>query len=138
MSSKLELSQKRETRNGELLTVPNLVTLLRLMLAPFVAADILEGYYRRAIALCFFAGLTDVIDGLLARKMGESTRTGAYLDPIADKILLSADLCCAGNRPGHPLVDGRGGLRAGYPDSCHGGIWAAVHVHPEIPAVGVG
>ncbi len=60
------------------------------MLAPFVAADILEGYYRRAIALCFFAGLTDVIDGLLARKMGEATRTGAYLDPIADKILLSA------------------------------------------------
>jgi cardiolipin synthase (CMP-forming) len=73
-----------------LLTVPNLVTLLRLMFAPFVAADILDGYYRRAIALCFIAGLTDVVDGLLARKMGESTRTGAYLDPIADKILLSA------------------------------------------------
>jgi cardiolipin synthase len=60
------------------------------MLAPFVAADILEGYYGRAIALAFFAGLTDVFDGLLARKMGESTATGAYLDPIADKILLSA------------------------------------------------
>jgi cardiolipin synthase len=60
------------------------------MLAPFVAADILEGYYGRAIALSFFAGLTDVIDGLLARKMGEATPTGAYLDPIADKILLSA------------------------------------------------
>ncbi len=73
-----------------MLTAPNLVTLLRLMLAPFVAADILEGYYRRAIALALFAGLTDVIDGLLARKMGEATRTGAYLDPIADKILLSA------------------------------------------------
>lgn len=73
-----------------MLTVPNLVTLLRLMFAPFVAADILDGYYRRAIALCFVAGLTDVLDGLLARKMGEATRTGAYLDPIADKILLSA------------------------------------------------
>jgi cardiolipin synthase len=84
------MNEKRETRNGLLLTVPNLVTLLRLMLAPFVAADILEGYYRRAIALAFFAGITDVIDGLLARKMGEATPTGAYLDPIADKILLSA------------------------------------------------
>ena len=73
-----------------MLTAPNLLTLLRLMLAPFVAADILEGYYGRAIALAFFAGLTDVFDGLLARKMGESTATGAYLDPIADKILLSA------------------------------------------------
>ena len=46
----------------------------------------LEG---RAIALFLFAGLTDVIDGLLARKLDASTRTGAYLDPIADKILLS-------------------------------------------------
>ena len=73
-----------------MLTAPNLLTLLRLMLAPFVAADILEGYYGRAIALAFFAGLTDVFDGLLARKMGESTPAGAYLDPIADKILLSA------------------------------------------------
>jgi cardiolipin synthase len=72
-----------------LLTTPNLVTLLRLLLAPFVAADILEGYYRRAIGLFFFAGLTDLIDGLLARRMDESSRTGAYLDPIADKILLS-------------------------------------------------
>ena len=72
-----------------MLTTPNLVTLLRLLLAPFVAADILNGNYRRAIALFFLAGLTDVIDGLLARRMGESSRVGAYLDPIADKILLS-------------------------------------------------
>ena len=72
-----------------MLTTPNLITLLRLLLAPFVAADILDGYYRRSIALFFFAGLTDVIDGLLARRMDESTRTGAYLDPIADKVLLS-------------------------------------------------
>jgi cardiolipin synthase len=73
-----------------LLTVPNLITLLRLLFAPLVAADILDGYNRRAIALFLVAGLTDVLDGLLARKTGESTQTGAYLDPIADKILLSA------------------------------------------------
>jgi cardiolipin synthase len=72
-----------------LFTAPNLVTLLRLLLAPFVAFAILNGFYRRAIVLFFVAGITDVIDGLLARKMGESTRVGAYLDPIADKILLS-------------------------------------------------
>ena len=73
-----------------MLTVPNLITLLRLLFAPLVAADILDGYNRRAIALFLVAGLTDVLDGLLARKTGESTQTGAYLDPIADKILLSA------------------------------------------------
>jgi cardiolipin synthase len=72
-----------------LLTLPNLVTLLRFLLTPFVALSILHGSYTRAIVLCFIAGLTDVIDGLLARRLGESTEGGAYLDPIADKILLS-------------------------------------------------
>lgn len=55
-----------------------------------MAAGILSGQYRRAIILFLLAGVTDVIDGLVARRLGESTRFGAYLDPIADKILLSA------------------------------------------------
>ncbi|HYL76216.1 MAG TPA: CDP-alcohol phosphatidyltransferase family protein [Bryobacteraceae bacterium] len=72
------------------MNAPNLVTLARLILAPFVAIDILNGRYGRAIILCFLAGITDVIDGLLARRFAQSTRVGAYFDPIADKILLSA------------------------------------------------
>lgn len=68
----------------------NLFTLLRLVLAPFVAVDILHGQWTRALILFFAAGLTDVIDGLLARRAGQSTRLGAYFDPIADKILLVA------------------------------------------------
>ena len=73
-----------------MLNLPNLFTLARLILAPFVAFDIWNGRYGRAIVLFFLAGITDVIDGLLARRMGESTRVGAYFDPIADKVLLSA------------------------------------------------
>ncbi len=69
--------------------LPNLFTLARLVLAPFVAADILHGRYGRAIVLLFAAGFTDVIDGFLARRLQESTPAGAYFDPIADKILLS-------------------------------------------------
>ena len=72
-----------------MLTIPNLVTLLRLVLAPFVAMAIFKGSYPLAIALFFTAGITDVIDGALARKMEDTSRFGAYLDPIADKILLS-------------------------------------------------
>ena len=72
-----------------MLNLPNLFTLARLVLAPFVAADIWNGRYGRAIVLFFIAGFTDVIDGLLARRMGESTKAGAYFDPIADKVLLS-------------------------------------------------
>ena len=73
-----------------MLSTPNLVTLFRLFLTPFVALDIWDGFYGRAIALFLVAGLTDIADGLLARKMGEATQAGAYLDPIADKILLTA------------------------------------------------
>ncbi len=69
--------------------LPNLFTLARLLLAPFVAADILHGRYGRAIILLFAAGFTDVIDGYLARRLHVSTTAGAYFDPIADKILLS-------------------------------------------------
>ena len=69
--------------------LPNLFTLARLVLAPFIASDILRGHYGRAIILLFAAGFTDVIDGFLARRFEISTRVGAYFDPIADKILLS-------------------------------------------------
>jgi cardiolipin synthase len=72
-----------------LFNLPNLFTLARLVLAPFVAFDILHSRYGRAIILLFIAGFTDVIDGFLARRLQVSTRTGAYFDPIADKILLS-------------------------------------------------
>ena len=73
-----------------MLTLPNLFTILRLALTPFVALAILSGDYTRAIVLCFLAGLSDGVDGLLARKLGQASQFGAYLDPIADKILLSA------------------------------------------------
>ena len=69
--------------------LPNLFTLARLVLAPFVAADILHNRYGGAIILLFAAGFTDVIDGFLARRLKESTPVGAYFDPIADKVLLS-------------------------------------------------
>jgi cardiolipin synthase len=72
-----------------ILNLPNLFTLARLVLAPFIASDILHGHYGRAIILLFAAGFTDVIDGFLARRLQVSTRVGAYFDPIADKILLS-------------------------------------------------
>ena len=70
--------------------LPNLFTLARLVLTPFIAADILHNRYGRAIVLFSLAGISDVIDGFLARRLQASTSAGAYFDPIADKILLSA------------------------------------------------
>jgi len=67
----------------------NLFTLLRLVLVPFVIGAILDGRHGRALELFFVAAFTDVIDGALARSYGLVTQAGAYLDPIADKCLLS-------------------------------------------------
>ena len=69
--------------------LPNLFTLIRLFLAPFVARAILADSYGEAIILFFIAGASDAIDGFLARRLGASTKLGAYFDPITDKILLS-------------------------------------------------
>ncbi|HZU26027.1 MAG TPA: CDP-alcohol phosphatidyltransferase family protein [Bryobacteraceae bacterium] len=69
-------------------SLPNLLTAVRLVLVPFIAASLWNHQPRRALALVFLAGVTDAIDGWLARRFGWATRMGAYLDPVADKSLL--------------------------------------------------
>ena len=68
---------------------PNLLTLLRLFIIPFLVIAILDGRYRVAFGLFVLAGFSDGFDGLLARWLKQHTRLGQYLDPIADKLLLS-------------------------------------------------
>ncbi|HTH52652.1 MAG TPA: CDP-alcohol phosphatidyltransferase family protein [Edaphobacter sp.] len=68
---------------------PNLLTLMRLFILPFLVIEILDGNYSVAFALFLLAGLTDALDGLLARWLSQRTTLGLYLDPIADKLLLS-------------------------------------------------
>ena len=68
---------------------PNLLTLLRLFIIPFLVIEILDGRYPGAFALFVLAGVSDGFDGLLARWLKQHTRLGQYLDPIADKLLLS-------------------------------------------------
>ena len=69
--------------------VPNLLTLLRLFIIPFLVIAILDGRYRLAFGLFVLAGFSDGLDGLLARALSQRTTLGLYLDPIADKLLLS-------------------------------------------------
>ena len=73
---------------------PNLVTIVRLVLTPFIAGCILHGRPLAAFWLAVAAGLTDIVDGALARRLGAASAAGAYLDPIADKVLLSTIYIC--------------------------------------------
>jgi cardiolipin synthase len=68
---------------------PNLLTMLRLFTLPFLVITILDGRWKLAFALLWIAGVSDGLDGLAARLLKQRTTLGLYLDPIADKLLLS-------------------------------------------------
>ena len=74
---------------SQIRATPNLLTLLRLFIVPFIVIEILDSDFRTAFALFLLAGITDALDGLLARWLSQKTTLGQYLDPIADKLLLS-------------------------------------------------
>jgi cardiolipin synthase (CMP-forming) len=75
---------------GPFWTIPNQITFLRLGFLPFFLILISYEHYRWALLVLVFAGLSDAIDGLLARQLNQRSALGAYLDPIADKLLLSS------------------------------------------------
>jgi cardiolipin synthase len=74
---------------SQLLSAPNQLTLLRMMFLPFIVIKLVEGHYTSALILFVLAGMSDGLDGLLARVLKQQTVLGQYLDPIADKLLLS-------------------------------------------------
>ncbi len=71
-------------------SAPNQITLLRLIFIPFVIIAVYDGSWEWALGLLVLAGLSDALDGLLARTLHQQTMLGQYLDPIADKLLLSS------------------------------------------------
>ena len=71
-------------------TAPNQITLLRLIFIPFVIISVFDGDWPWALGLLIAAALSDALDGLLARTLHQQTLLGQYLDPIADKMLLSS------------------------------------------------
>jgi cardiolipin synthase len=76
-------------RISQILAAPNQLTLARLAFLPFIVIKLLDHHYRGALILFILAGLSDGLDGLLARRLHQQTLLGQYLDPIADKMLLS-------------------------------------------------
>lgn len=74
---------------NQIRATPNLLTLLRLFIVPFIVIEVLDSDFNMAFALFLLAGITDALDGLLARWLSQKTTLGQYLDPIADKLLLS-------------------------------------------------
>ena len=83
------MADRSRTRFNPLHSAPNLLTILRICLAPFLVSALLEKRFRLTFGLFVAAGLTDALDGTLARWLKQRTVLGQYLDPVADKLLLS-------------------------------------------------
>lgn len=70
------------------MTIPNLITILRLILVPAVVLAMLQARWDWAFAGFLVAGISDGVDGFIARRFNQQSTLGAYLDPVADKLLL--------------------------------------------------
>ncbi len=70
------------------MTIPNLLTLIRILLTPLLVWLLLNQKLSQALLVFFIAGITDGLDGFIARAFDQKSKLGAYLDPLADKLLL--------------------------------------------------
>ncbi|MBM3794877.1 MAG: CDP-alcohol phosphatidyltransferase family protein [Acidobacteria bacterium] len=76
--------------------LPSALSVSRIFFTPPIAAAILDHRYEYAYILCWIAGSTDFFDGFLARRYGWTSRTGAWLDAVSDKVLLTTLYICFG------------------------------------------
>ena len=84
---------QREKLSNEVWNLPNALTLFRIFLVPFLVVVLLTKFTARefvGLAIFLVAAVTDFLDGWLARRRNQTTKLGALLDPIADKLLMSA------------------------------------------------
>lgn len=74
---------------SNILTIPNLLTFLRMALIPVFASLLFYGYNGWALAVFLIAGVSDGVDGFVARRFNQQTELGTIIDPIADKLLMT-------------------------------------------------
>ncbi len=91
-------------------TIPNLLTLSRLLAAPVIGYCILHDHHAWALGLFAYAGITDLLDGWIARRWQLETVVGTVIDPMADKTLmtvLTVTLAMQGALPGESFLPPR-------------------------------
>ena len=81
-------------RNNKIFTIPNILTLIRIILSPIFAILYLHKSYVYAAVILVLSGLTDVLDGIIARRFNLITTLGKILDPIADKLTQAIIIVC--------------------------------------------
>jgi cardiolipin synthase len=85
-----------------MLNLPNFLTLIRIVAIPFFLVLLASHLYLDALAVFIIGGLTDALDGAVARVMNQKTSLGTYLDPVADKLLVISSFVMLGMIGGLP------------------------------------
>jgi cardiolipin synthase (CMP-forming) len=83
-------------RDVAMLNIPNVLTLLRILAVPLFLSLLVEGENNAALSLFLLAGVTDAVDGMIARMWNLRTELGAHLDPVADKLLVVSSFIALG------------------------------------------
>ncbi len=83
-------SHSRQSAVFEAMNIPNSLTVFRILLIPVFVVLLFSREYDYCLVALLLAGLTDGLDGIIARVTNQRTRLGAFLDPLADKLLLSS------------------------------------------------
>ena len=107
MQDTVRSSLTRLTPRENIYNLPNFLTVTRLIAAPVTAYLLVYDHYSWALALFAYAGITDLVDGWLARKWKLQTVAGSVMDPMADKalmIILTVTLAVKGALPRKPAV----------------------------------
>lgn len=119
---------------GKILTVPNLLSCLRLALLPFLVLSCSEGEARTTLLLLLVSAATDVADGLVARRFDQVSNLGKALDPLADKLTQAAMLICLAGR--FPLMTLPFALMVVKEVLCAGSALAAIERTGEVRSSG--
>ncbi|MBQ6720871.1 MAG: CDP-alcohol phosphatidyltransferase family protein, partial [Clostridia bacterium] len=90
------LKKEAEKVFAHVWTVPNVLTIFRLLLVPVFVIVFVSGHPKAALAVFVAASLTDLLDGFLARKLNQITDFGKLFDPLADKLMVLTALACQG------------------------------------------
>ncbi len=85
------------------MTIPNLISIIRLAMVPFIVWTLLDGQTVLAFILFVVVGISDGVDGFIARRFNQQSELGAYLDPLADKTLLVTMFVALGYLEAIPL-----------------------------------
>ena len=88
------LTSLKSTPHENIYTLPNLLTFSRLVSAPVLGYLIIHDFHLSAVSLFCYAGITDLVDGWIARKWGSQTVVGTVIDPMADKTLMTVVTIC--------------------------------------------